>query len=51
MPTKPIPPVTSAHGAAIELLQRHSLTTLVQQELERQIVDGRLPAGMKLNEA
>ncbi len=44
-------PEPSAHGAAIELLQRHSLTTLVQQELERQIVDGQLAAGTKLNEA
>jgi phosphonate utilization transcriptional regulator len=44
-------PDPSPHGAAIELLQRHSLTTLVQQELERQIVDGKLAAGTKLNEA
>src|SRR5207342_486750 len=55
--TPPMPPKTvrrpepSAHGAAIELLQSHSLTTLVQQELERQIVDGQLAAGTKLNEA
>ena len=41
----------SPHGAAIELLQQHSLTTLVQRELERQIVSGELASGTKLNEA
>jgi phosphonate utilization transcriptional regulator len=46
---KPAP--ASPHGAAIELLQRHSLTTLVQRELERQIVSGEFAAGTKLNEA
>jgi phosphonate utilization transcriptional regulator len=52
MPPKSTPPAApSANGAAIELLQSHSLTTLVLQELERQIVDGKLPAGTKLNEA
>lgn len=52
MPPKTLrPSETSPHGAAIELLQSHSLTTLVLQELERQIVDGQLPAGTKLNEA
>lgn len=45
----PVP--SSAHGAAIELLQQHSLTSLVQRELERQIVSGELAAGAKLNEA
>lgn len=49
--TDPTAAEPSVHGAAIELLQRHSLTTLVQMELERQIVDGKLPAGTKLNEA
>ena len=44
-------PEPSAHAGAIELLQSQSLTTLVQQELERQIVDGKLPGGTKLNEA
>ncbi len=41
----------SPHEAAIELLQQHSLTTLVQREIERQIVSGELAAGSKLNEA
>lgn len=41
----------AAHGAAIEMLQRHSLTTLVQRELQRRIVRGELRAGAKLNEA
>ena len=41
----------SPHGAAIELLRQHSLTTLVQRELERQIVSGELACGVKLNEA
>ena len=45
------PPPPSPHGAAIELLQQHSLTTLVQRELERQIVAGELASGTKLNEA
>ena len=54
---KTMPPKTARipepgdHGRAIELLQNHSLTTLVQQELERQIVGGKLAAGTKLNEA
>ena len=39
------------HGTAIELLQRQSLTGLVQKELERQIVAGEIAAGAKLNEA
>lgn len=38
-------------GTALDLLRNHSLTTIVQQELERQIVDGKLPSGTKLNEA
>jgi len=50
---KPVPsPVTpSVHGAAIEVLREHSLTTLVQHEIERKIVSGELAAGAKLNEA
>ena len=40
-----------AHGAAIDMLREHSLTTLVQRELERQIISGELEAGTKLNEA
>ena len=43
--------VTNAHDAAIDVLREHSLTTLVQRELERQIVSGELEAGTKLNEA
>jgi phosphonate utilization transcriptional regulator len=38
-------------SAALDVLRNHSLTMLVQQELERQIVDGELAAGTKLNEA
>jgi phosphonate utilization transcriptional regulator len=41
----------ASNGAAIQLLQQHSLTTLVQRELQRQIVAGTLAAGAKLNEA
>jgi phosphonate utilization transcriptional regulator len=37
--------------ATIELLRQHSFTTLVQRELERQIVSGEIAAGSKLNEA
>jgi phosphonate utilization transcriptional regulator len=33
-----------------ELLRSHSLTTLVQRELERRILDGELAPGSKLNE-
>ncbi|MBC8022777.1 MAG: phosphonate utilization associated transcriptional regulator [Burkholderiales bacterium] len=40
----------SAPAAAIELLQSHSLTTLVQRELERRILAGDLEPGDKLNE-
>ena len=45
------PKQTNSNGTAIDLLRQHSLTTLVQQELERQIVSGELEAGAKLNEA
>jgi phosphonate utilization transcriptional regulator len=41
----------AAGGATIELLQSHSLNTLVQRELQRQIIAGELPIGAKLNEA
>ncbi len=34
----------------IDLLRRHSLTTLVQRELERRILSGKLEPGAKLNE-
>jgi phosphonate utilization transcriptional regulator len=41
-----------ARGAEkIALLQSNSLPTLVQQEIERMIVDGEFPVGSKLNEA
>ena len=46
-----LPNGVSPHGAAIEMLRQHSLTTLVQRELQHQIVTGELPAGTKLNEA
>src|SRR5271169_6787142 len=36
---------------AIELLQSHSLTTLVQREVERMILAGDIASGDKLNEA
>lgn len=49
---KPVQAVpVNAHDAAIDVLREHSLTTLVQRELERQIVSGELEAGTKLNEA
>ena len=47
----PRPPTARQNESAIELLQQHSLTTLVLRELERQIVAGELAAGVKLNEA
>ena len=37
--------------STLELLQRHSLTTLVQEEIERLILGGELSSGDKLNEA
>lgn len=39
-----------AHAEALELLRSHSLTTLVQRELERRILSGELAPGDKLNE-
>ena len=39
-----------AHADALELLRSHSLTTLVQRELERRILSGELAPGDKLNE-
>src|SRR5262245_43228518 len=42
---------TPSPSAAIELLQSHSLTTLVQHELERRSLAGELAPGDKLNEA
>lgn len=43
--------VPAASLATIELLQSHSLTTVVRQELERRILAGVLAPGAKLNEA
>lgn len=40
----------TAASATIELLQSHSLNTLVQRELERRILEGELEPGAKLNE-
>ncbi|MCC8394557.1 phosphonate utilization associated transcriptional regulator [Paraburkholderia sp. MMS20-SJTR3] len=37
--------------APLDILRRHSLTTLVRDEIERRIVDGSLAPGDKLNEA
>jgi DNA-binding GntR family transcriptional regulator len=37
-------------STAIEVLREHSLATLAQQELERRIISGEIPAGSKLNE-
>ena len=42
-------PLESA-SSEIELLRSHSLTTLVQRELERRILSGELAPGKKLNE-
>ena len=39
-----------AHSEALQLLRSHSLTTLVQRELERRIIGGELAPGDKLNE-
>jgi phosphonate utilization transcriptional regulator len=41
---------TPSASSAIELLQSHSLTTLVRRELERRILAGELSPGDKLNE-
>lgn len=46
-----LPAQAHALGSALDLLREHSLTTLVQRELERKIVSGELEAGAKLNEA
>ena len=49
-----MPQATSKRPAdastAIEVLREHSLATLAQQELERRIISGEIPAGSKLNE-
>jgi phosphonate utilization transcriptional regulator len=41
---------TETASPEIELLRSHSLTTLVQRELERRILEGELAPGDKLNE-
>ncbi len=51
MPRAGAPVISSPHGAALDVLREHSLTTLVQRELERQIESGQLAPGSKLNEA
>ena len=48
--TKPVAPA-SGGASAIALIKSNSLPALVQQELERMILAGDLPAGSKLNEA
>ena len=51
-PTPPANAKPRPRGAEkIALVQSSSLPTLVQQEIERMIVDGEFPAGSKLNEA
>lgn len=42
---------TPITGNPIELLQQHSLATLVQRELERRILSGEVSPGEKVNEA
>lgn len=49
-PDKLLMTTVSPSSNAIELLQSQSLTTLVQHELERQIMAGELMPGAKLNE-
>jgi len=44
-------PAPTGSSATIELLQSHSLATLVRQELERRILGGEIAPGAKLNEA
>jgi phosphonate utilization transcriptional regulator len=46
-----LPATSHPPASALDLLREHSLTTLVQRELERKIVSGELEAGTKLNEA
>jgi phosphonate utilization transcriptional regulator len=43
--------ITTPSSATIELLQSHSLTTVVRQELEQRILTGAIAPGAKLNEA
>ena len=46
-----IPMPDSHHAATIELLQSHSLATVVRHEVERRILAGDILPGAKLNEA
>ena len=50
-PPVPGAPAVTRGTDRIALLQSSSLPALVQQEIERMIVDGELPVGSKLNEA
>lgn len=49
MPASPAPRTSEAFQA-LELLREHSLATIAQNELERRIISGEIPAGSKLNE-
>jgi phosphonate utilization transcriptional regulator len=40
----------NAHDDAIQLLRKYSLSTLVEREIERQIISGEITSGSKLNE-
>jgi phosphonate utilization transcriptional regulator len=40
----------STHDDAIQLLRQYSLSTLVEREIERQIISGEVTSGSKLNE-
>jgi phosphonate utilization transcriptional regulator len=50
-PRRAEPGATAKGADTIALLQSQSLPALVQQEIERMIVEGELPIGGKLNEA
>ena len=41
----------SVQNSAFELLREHSLSNLVEREIERQIISGELTSGEKLTEA
>ena len=46
----PRPEIAAAPPEGVRLLKSHSLTMLVQRELERMILAGEMPVGEKLNE-
>ena len=53
-PARSVPSAAGGDAAAlptIALLQAHSLTSVVQREIERLILDGALAPGAKLTEA